>query len=150
LRTLIGLFLTLLCCTAQARDLGQWGDNDSTTRLWFQQLLQPDNLQSCCGEADGYYADEYSIEKDATGAQVLIAVITDDRPDGPLKRPNVPLGTRYIIPNKKIVDATKQRGNPTGHTIVFLGYWGWNPNESDETDMIKRRPVLCFVLGSGT
>lgn len=122
---------------AWPRDLGQWEESSPEQRAWFRSLVQPDNLLSCCGDADGYYADEYHIDEHGN----LIAVITDDRDDEPLQRVHVPIGTRYVVPANKVVDATKQRGNPTGHTIVFLGaIYGGD---------ITTRPILCWVGGGG-
>src|SRR6185312_15615832 len=46
---------------AQARDMGQWEGSSPETRAWFRSLVQPDTLVSCCGDADGYYADEYHV-----------------------------------------------------------------------------------------
>jgi len=47
-----------------------------------------------------------------------IAIITDDRPDGPLQRPHREFGERIVVPNSKIKwDA----GNPTGHGVIFIG-----------------------------
>jgi len=45
-----------------ARDLGQWGNEDPTIREWYQALMQPDAPHaSCCGEADAYFADEVHV-----------------------------------------------------------------------------------------
>ncbi len=129
--------------SAYSRDSGQWEESDPTTRLWFQQLKQPDNGYSCCGESDGYYADEYHMEGDK-----LVAVITDDRDDTKLQRPHVNVGTKYVVPPNKLVDATKQHGNPTGHSIIFLGTINWFG--SSENTAIENSSVLCFVLGSGS
>lgn len=99
---------------AAARDLGQWGDQDQAIAEWFATLKQPDNpVSSCCGEADAYWADK--AETGPNGE--LIAVITDDRPDEPLRRPHVPIGTRIVVPQHKI---KWDRGNPTGHIVIFL------------------------------
>jgi hypothetical protein len=57
--------------------------------------------------------------------------ITDDRPDEPLGRPHLALGTEFEIPNEKLkYDA----GNPTGHAILFVTGNG---------------VVMCFVQGTG-
>jgi hypothetical protein len=48
----------LLTLPAVARDFGQWEDQPSSARQWFQRLMRPDNpYQSCCGEADAFEAD---------------------------------------------------------------------------------------------
>ncbi len=78
--------------------------------------MMPDNPgMSCCGEADAYWADSFEVSKDGE----YVAIITDPRPDEPLKRPHKDIGTRVVVPNPKLVDATKQQ-NPTGHGIIFL------------------------------
>lgn len=114
--------------TAIARDLGQWENSDPVTREWFKTLMQPDNPDaSCCGESDAYWADEVHVKDGKT-----YATITDDRPDLPLKRPHVAVGTVIEVPDHKL---KFDRGNPTGHNIIFIlsGY----------------HMVLCFVQGTG-
>jgi len=125
----IMLILALLEPTAAARDLGQWNTVDPYISEWFKELRQPDNKwMFCCGEADAYWAD-----KTATGSSgELYAIITDDRPDAPLGRRHVPVGTKILVPNHKI---KWDRGNPTGHTVIFL-------SSADE--------VLCYVQNGGT
>jgi hypothetical protein len=92
---------------ADARDLGQWGDQPSLIRQWFQSLMQPDNPQmSCCGEADAFEADTFEVDGDH-----YVAIITDGK--GVLAR-----GTRIEVPNQKM---KWDKGNPTGHGIVFIG-----------------------------
>lgn len=110
-----------------AHDEGQWSNSDPAVREWYRSLMQPDNPKSpCCGEADAYWADEVHVREGKT-----FAVITDDRDDGPLRRPHIPNGTEIEIPNHKLKwDA----GNPTGHNVLFMSYRGW---------------VYCFVQGSG-
>ncbi len=113
---------------APARDLGQWGNSDPRIKQWFETLMQPDNPGvRCCGEADGYYADKIEVVGDK-----VFAIITDTRPDEPLKRPHVPPGTRIQVPAHKY---KFDRGNPTGHTVIFLSPSG---------------EVYCFVQSSGT
>ncbi|MBX9840895.1 MAG: hypothetical protein K2Z80_03700 [Xanthobacteraceae bacterium] len=97
---------------AQARDLGQWHAADPAVAAWFKKLRQPDNpSMSCCGESDAYFADDFEVSGDR-----YVAIVTDDRPDGPLRRLHVPRGTRIVIPKHKI---KHDEGNPTGHGIVF-------------------------------
>lgn len=80
---------------------------------WYENLKQPDNpTASCCGPADAYWADSFEQEKGQ-----YVAIVTDERPDEPLKRPHVPVGTRILVPNHKI---KWNEGNPTGHGVVFL------------------------------
>ncbi len=119
--------MLLMLLPAFARDYGQWESSDAAISLWFRGLKQPDNPQmSCCGEADAYWADGVEV-KDGQ----VIAIITDTRPDGPLRRPHVPVGTRVIIPPHKM---KWDRGNPTGHIVIFLNYNG---------------EVYCYVTGTG-
>lgn len=124
------LIVTAMLCgvsIAHARDLGQWENTDPRIRQWYRGLMQPDNPNvSCCGEADAYWADGIEV-KDGK----VFAIITDTRPDEPLKRPHIPPGTRIEIPNHKL---KWDRGNPTGHGVVFVGPSG---------------NVYCFVQPSG-
>lgn len=115
------------------RDDGQWDDTDLNVKKWFQGLMQPDNPAiSCCGEADAYYADEVITRNGKN-----YAVITDTRPDEPLKRPHVPVGTEILIPNNKY---KWDWGNPTGHRVIFIS----RASEEGFHD------VYCFVDGAGT
>ena len=126
---MLGLVFGLLIGQVRARDLGQW-DEVSTPemRKWYKSLMQPDNpAVPCCGEADAYWADEIHVRDGHT-----YATITDDRPDEPLHRPHVPVGTEIEIPNEKI---KYNDGNPTGHTVVFLAS--------------SSHYVYCFVMNGG-
>lgn len=123
----IGFLLALVASGAFGRDLGQWKDQDPQLSKWFQELRQPDNpTVPCCGEADAYWADQVEV-KDGQ----VIATITDERDDAPLGRPHVPVGTKIVVPNNKL---KWDRGNPTGHTVIFLSY---------------SREVYCFVQNGG-
>ncbi len=127
---LLGALSVLLISQLRARDLGQWENSDPATRQWFKTLMRPDMpTMPCCGEADGYYADEIHVRGGKT-----FATVTDDRPDGPLGRPHVEIGTEIEIPDEKL---KWDRSNPTGHAIVFLGGGGYG------------HWVYCFVQGSG-
>lgn len=125
------VLLFLLPRGSFGRDLGQWENSDPEIRKWFKTLMRPDFPdQPCCGEADGYYADEIHVRGGKT-----YATITDERPDKPLGRPHIDVGTEIEIPDAKL---KWDRSNPTGHAIVFLGGGsGYG------------RYVLCFVQGSG-
>lgn len=133
-RGLIVLFGALLALGAiiwsaksRARDLGQWTATDPAIRSWYEHLMQPDAPEvPCCSFADGYYADTVET-KDGQ----LVAVITDTRPDEPLGRPHVPVGTRIAVPPNKI---KWDNGNPTGHIVIFLGI---------------DRQVFCYVQNGG-
>jgi hypothetical protein len=105
---------------AKARDNGEWGDQPSHIRQWFQKLMQPDNkYQSCCGEADAYEADNFEVESDH-----YVAIITDGKGD-------FPNGTRFSVPNHKM---KWDEGNPTGHGILFIGAQG---------------QIFCYVAPGG-
>jgi hypothetical protein len=123
---------------SEARDLGQWKSNDPRLSQWFRGLTQPDTIPpvSCCGEADAYWADQVRVGPNGQ----IIATITDDRDDGPLKRMHEDIGNKYIVPPNKI---TKKDGNPTGHAIIFLGTSSIFGLRSEP------RPVLCYVMNGG-
>ncbi|HEY0328841.1 MAG TPA: hypothetical protein VGC77_07035 [Rhodopseudomonas sp.] len=116
LAALLGLALGLV--PAAARDLGQWEGSDPELRAWYRSLMQPDfPTVSCCGEADAYWADSYEIRDGQ-----YVAIITDPRPDAPLRRPHLEIGTKIVVPNHKL---KWDSGNPTGHGIIFLGGPGY-------------------------
>lgn len=119
--------LVLFTSPSLARDNDQWA-TDSDISKWYQQLMRPDYpTASCCGEADAYHAD--SFERSSDGKN-YIAIITDERPDAPLKRPHIDVGTRILVPDGKLkYDA----GNPTGHGVIFIS--GAN--------------VYCYVVPGG-
>lgn len=94
---------------------------------WYATLMQPDNPKvSCCGKSDAYWCDTINVKDGKT-----FCTITDDRADEPLGRPHVPMGTQIEIPNHKL---KWDKGNPTGHAIVFLSVTGH---------------VFCFVQAGG-
>lgn len=120
--------IIMLAVAAHARDLGQWEASDPVVREWYKSLMRPDvPAMSCCGEADAYWADDVHVRDGKT-----YAIITDDRPDGPLGRPHIPVGTEVEIPPEKL---KWDRGNPTGHNVLFVTTF---------------RYPYCFVQGSGT
>ena len=109
--------LALSICTAPARDLGQWDGVDPLYRQWFNGLMRPDYPHlTCCGLADAYWADSYEVKGDQ-----YVAIITDTRDDIALGRPHIENGKRVAVPNTKI---KWDRGNPTGHGIIFIGNGG--------------------------
>jgi hypothetical protein len=126
-RIVLGLVLSSTIAMVNARDLGQWENTDPAIKQWYQALMQPDvPTASCCGEADAYYADEVHVRNGKT-----YAVITDDRPDEPRRRPHIDVGTEIEIPNNKL---KWDKSNPTGHGIVFLSRAGY---------------VYCYVQPGG-
>lgn len=109
----VAFFVVALVDTVFARDSGQWENSDPTIRQWYQALMQPDNpAVPCCGEADAYWADSFEVDGDK-----YVAIITDTRPDEPLRRKHIDVGTKFVIPNHKL---KYDQSNPTGHGIVFL------------------------------
>jgi hypothetical protein len=115
MRASLAALILCLSGAAAARDLGEWTDGTDGVRAWFGRQMQPDYpAQSCCGEADAYWADAFEISDGR-----FFAIVTDERDDAPLQRPHLPPGTRVEIPPHKFKDP---RGdpNPTGHGIVFL------------------------------
>jgi hypothetical protein len=123
----IVIALALLSSPTTARDLGQWETRSTNVRQWFQTLMQPDDPHlSCCGEADAYWADAFEVSDGK-----YVAIITDDRTDGPLRRPHREIGEKILVPDNKIKwDA----GNPTGHGVLFIGSGG---------------QVFCYVTPGG-
>lgn len=122
---LYGIAMLLSARSAHARDLGQWEAGDPTVKEWYQGLMQPDNPSaSCCGEADAYWCDGLHVRAGKT-----FCAITDDRVVA--RRPSLPLGLEIEIPPEKL---KYDKGNPTGHAIVFLSSAG---------------AVYCFVQGTG-
>lgn len=128
MRKYILSIVLLLCATfAQARDTGQWENSTPEVREWFRTLMRPDVPEmSCCGEADAYYCDTIHVRDGNT-----YCTITDEREDAPLHRPHIDVGTEIEIPPEKL---KWDRGNPTGHAIIFLSY---------------QRYPFCFVQGAG-
>jgi cbb3-type cytochrome oxidase maturation protein len=125
---MLGVILGLLILAAflwavaqvHARDNGQWNDSPINIREWFQSVMQPDNpAVSCCGEADAFEADSFEIDGDH-----YVAIITDGKGV-------IPSGTRVQVPNNKM---KWDRGNPTGHGIIFIGSSG---------------QVYCYVAPGG-
>jgi hypothetical protein len=125
------LVSALLASTPMAaRDSGQWENADPVVTEWYRGLMQPDSpSSSCCGEADAYWCDGQHVRDGVT-----YCVITDDRDNEKLHRTPVPVGTEILIPDYKL---KWDRGNPTGHAIVFLSSGGANG------------AVYCYVQNGG-
>lgn len=125
--TIITLSMIAVIFTVHARDAGQWENSNPAIREWYQGLKQPDAPSvSCCGEADAYFADDVHVRDGKT-----YVTITDDRDDAPLGRPHIEIGTEIEVPDAKL---KWDRGNPTGHGVVFMSYAGH---------------VFCFVQPGG-
>lgn len=130
----------LIFSVVHARDNGQWTNNDPEISQWYRNLMRPDTgftMNSCCGDADAYWCDNITVEKDH-----VYCAITDTRDDAVLKRPHRPIGELHEIPPEKMkfsaTDPQKNLGNPTGHAVIFLG--GGSGSSAF---------VFCFVPGSG-
>jgi hypothetical protein len=125
--TLGFLAAALVWSHAYPRDLGQWENTDPTIHEWYRNLTRPDVPTAlCCAESDAYYADVVHYRNGKT-----YAVVTDDRPDGPLGRPHIEPGTEFEVPPEKLKwDAS----NPTGHNVLFVSVTGF---------------TWCFVQGTG-
>jgi hypothetical protein len=109
-----------------ARDVGQWAHTDPAINAWYEGLKPDFPELSCCGHSDAYWCDEIHVRDGKTYCN-----ITDDRPDDPLVRPHIDIGTEVFIPDYKL---KWDNGNPTGHAIVFMGKYG---------------NVYCFVQSGG-
>lgn len=97
---------------------------------WYAQLKQPDNpSMSCCGTADGYWCDNVHTRDGKN-----YCYISDDRII--MHRTPRPVGMEIEIPDRKMMDGNKSRGNPTGHSVIFL-------TSGEEP------AVYCFILDSG-
>jgi hypothetical protein len=97
---------------------------------------------SCCGEADAYWADDVHVATGHNGEKFILARITDTRDDASLAgRQHEEVGTEYVIPPNKIVGFEQRlRGNPTGHTVIFLA-----APIHDIMGRTLKRDVICFV-----
>ena len=95
------------------------------TPLWGQRNEQPLPLL-LISPGGRLLADSYEVKGDQ-----YVAIITDPRDDIPLRRVHIENGRRFPVPNTKI---KWDRGNPTGHGIIFIGYG---------------EDVLCYVPPGG-
>ena len=112
------MWALLVASSALARDANQW--QDPRIKEWFENLKQPDHPRvSCCGEADAFEADNFEVVGDH-----YVAIITNGKGV-------MPSGTRIDVPNQKM---KWDRGNPTGHGIIFIGSQG---------------QVYCYVTPGG-
>ena len=117
---MLAIIVLALGVPAAARDDGQWANSPPHVREWFQSLRQPDHPRvSCCGEADAFEADTFEADGDH-----YVAIITDGKGV-------IPNGTRISVPNSKM---KWDRGNPTGHGIIFIG---------------DRGQLYCYVTPGG-
>jgi hypothetical protein len=100
--------------------VNNWPETDPVISAWYKSLTQPDHpALSCCGEADAFEADNFEAEGDH-----YVAIVTNGK--GVLAN-----GARIPVPNTKM---KWDKGNPTGHGIIFLGVGG---------------EVYCYVTPSG-
>jgi hypothetical protein len=97
---------------------------------WYASQMQPDNPEySCCGPADRYFCNNLHTRGGKNYCNL------EDDGVVPGRTPH-PVGMEIEIPDNKMMDGHKTRGNPTGRNVVFLTS-GTVPS------------VFCFVLGSG-
>lgn len=122
---------------------------DPVIHQFFNSLRQPDNpSQSCCGEADAYFADAFEVDSNGD----YIAIITDDRedlvpddnlnrqddddgisPSGPHYRQHREIGAHVHVPASK-VGCT--RPNITGHGLLFMPQMGKSLQDGSTGDGI--------------
>ena len=131
-KILVVLTSLMLSATAFAHDHGRtspdWEELTPEMRAWYMNLRRPDMPDMpCCGLSDAYWCDTVYVRK-----QQMYCKITDTRPDKPLGRQHIPVGTEIEIPHEKL---KYDQGNPTGHAVVFLSTSGF---------------VFCFVQGTQT
>jgi hypothetical protein len=137
------LFVSLALSTCGDMSLAPAHEYSTDPKMqeWFENLRQPDYpWQSCCGEADSYFADDF--ERGPNGE--WIAIITDGRDDavpcpacedGIRMRLHREPGTKIVVPDSKI---KFDQGNPTGHGLIFMPQYS-GPNEVP----------YCFLPPSG-
>jgi hypothetical protein len=106
-------------------------------------LMQADTVKngtgySCCCEADAYLADDVHVVTGHNGEKFIVARITNTRDDAQLaNREHEDVGTKYVVPLTKIVGFEQRlRGNPSGHTIIFL---------AAPMRLTLKRDVICLV-----
>ena len=124
---------------SHARDDGHWAERvGPEVAEWMGSLMQPDTVKdgagySCCGEADDVH-----VATGHNGEKFIIARITDTRDDAKLAgRQHEEVGTEYVIPQNKIVGFEQRlRGNPTGHTVIFLAAQLWVMEKRVKSDVI--------------
>ena len=127
MRKIIMLVLLLAATPARAHDYGQWENADPVVRQWYKNRMQSDNPRtSCCGSSDAYWCDDIHVRDSKTFCK-----ITDDRPDEPLMRRHIDIGTEIEIPVYKI----NKDPNLAGHSVIFLSPAGF---------------VYCFVPANGS
>lgn len=102
---------------------------------------------NCCGEADAYWADEFERNEDGE----YVAVVTDPRDDKEFRREpegaariHVPIGTRVVIPQRKLITFPQQPPNTTGHG------WVWLSPYTDENNNVVSWNVICYLAPQGS
>lgn len=118
-----------LICNPKEMSLTEW----TACRAWIDNVQRPDETGSCCGEGDGFEANEFEVLP--TGEYVAIITkdyesqLLDDGEGGSFQSNALKRGTKIVIPKEK-VNRAYEDGNPSGKGIVFL--------RSNMTD------VLCY------
>jgi hypothetical protein len=83
---------------------------------WYASIKIPNSGASCCGVSDAYFCNNLEVVGEDT-----FCTVTDDRDDGPRKRPHVPVGTKVKIPAEKLIrDEEAKKGNPTGQGVIWM------------------------------
>ncbi len=120
---IIAAALFILIFPAKAHD-----DEHHEFDEWYESLKQPDNpTVSCCGVADAYWCS-FPYTRDGKNYCKL-----EDHRIIP-RRTTFPVGMEVESPDRKMMEGSKTRGNPTSHSIVFLSSGGI---------------VYCYVMSSG-
>lgn len=127
--------LLLIAASAHAKD--GWenrpkvcGDNDVACQIWIEQATTNTGT-SCCAFADAYVTD-----RGETINGQYYAIVTEDG------YPDVPKGTRIAIPKDRYTDPVHNGGNPTQHSVTFMGA----PYEGEDGKL--QRNVYCYFSGT--
>ena len=109
---MIGVVFGCLMYGVSARDLGQWESGRSghqgVVEFFYSRIFPRRRVAAKPMLMGGF--DEVDGDK-------YVAIITDPRPDEPLRRKHIEIGTRIVVPNNKL---KYDKSNPTGHGIIFL------------------------------
>jgi hypothetical protein len=121
---------------------------------WYESFKMPGTDTSCCGVSDAYYCNNLEFKDGET-----FCTVTDTRDNVTRDRLPVPVGTKVLIPPKKIIQnevdpenplkmikGQAARGNPTGNGVVWMRA-GYVDNQTGEVLMYdpKDITVFCYV-----
>lgn len=100
-----------------------WDTDDPDLASWFATQV----VKNCCDQKDAYLAD--GVDGDGDN---IIAVITDGSANERYSKPEIPNGTRIVVPRDRIkLDPPV----PGGHAVIFL---------SKDNRPPEQRTVYCF------